>query len=117
MTAPGEARRVLAELEPPLPPPALYDLQLISSELVTNSLRHAGLVGSDTIAFRVQVIDHTVRVEVEDPANAFDPVIARRRPELGPGGWGLYIVARVATRWGKVPNDGLWAEVDLARPR
>ena len=83
--------------------------ELLTSELVTNAVRHA----ATEIMLRVEVDAKTVRVEVTDTGKAMPTVT--ETPDVG--GYGLRIVDQLAARWGvdPVPNDGktVWFEVDL----
>jgi serine phosphatase RsbU (regulator of sigma subunit)/anti-sigma regulatory factor (Ser/Thr protein kinase) len=111
------ARRAIAPLERELDPILFEDLRLVVSELVTNSVRHAGLGRSVAIALRVTHVEGALRVEVTDPGVGFEP--GTPRPSIdGRGGWGLYIVERLADRWG-VKREGeritVWLEWDLDR--
>jgi anti-sigma regulatory factor (Ser/Thr protein kinase) len=106
----SEARAALTNLSPALPKPVVQDLQLLVSELVTNSLRHAGLGPGDVIDLRVKRLGCGVRVEVVDPGRRFAPAMKDRPSENG--GWGLRIVDRVADRWGvEVPHSRVWFEL------
>ena len=51
----------------------IEDLRLLTSEVVTNSVRHAGLAPGDTIGVAVDVSERRVRVEVADDGPGFDP--------------------------------------------
>ena len=98
--AAGYARRSLEDLEPDLQPEVLESLRLLVSELVTNSVRHGDLTASDSIRLRLADRGDRIRVEVTDPGEGFD-----RRPPLSPdperpSGWGLFLVSRIADRWG-----------------
>ena len=91
----------------------LEDLRLLVSELVTNSVRHAGL-GEDTwIQLSVQVSDGVIYAVVSNPGKDFDARPVRPDPEQT-SGWGLYLVDQVATRWGVPENTagrdstGVW---------
>jgi anti-sigma regulatory factor (Ser/Thr protein kinase) len=110
--APGEARRVLEPLSSLISPKALDDLRVVVSELVTNSVRHSGMETGKPIHLRVRVSEGSIRIQVDDRQAAFT---ARPRPpgEDGGSGWGLYLVDRLADRWGRIPKDGVWAELDL----
>ncbi|MEX0666610.1 MAG: ATP-binding protein [Acidimicrobiia bacterium] len=83
--------------------------ELLTSELVTNAVRHA----ATEIMLRVAVDARTVRVEVTDTGKTM-PVLTQT-PDVG--GYGLRIVDQLAARWGvdPIPNDGktVWFEVDL----
>ncbi len=108
------ARRSLERLRDSLPPEKLEDTRLVVSELVTNSVLHAGLSPDDRIGVVVTASDGSVRGEVYDPGPGFDvPPEPGPRPDLK-GGWGLPIVERISDRWG-VERDRfvrVWFELD-----
>ncbi len=113
--AASAARIALHDLEEVLPPDLLGEVRLMVSELVTNSIRHAGHDQSGPIALRASVDDELLCVEVEDTGPGFHPAAAPvRGSDLG--GWGLYIVQTLADRWG-VGREGrparVWFEIDL----
>jgi anti-sigma regulatory factor (Ser/Thr protein kinase) len=89
---------------------------VVASELATNAVVHAGT----TYAVELYVGD-PVRIEVTDsgpPAPLFVLPVRRRRPQ-GDGGWGLAIVAGLASKWGVDWLEGgkiVWAEVALEAP-
>ena len=90
----------------------LETVKLLVSELVTNSVRHAGLPASAEIGLRVFAAEKLVRVEVTDAGPGFDPA---NRPEPSEaGGWGLRLVDAMADRWGVevVPVVRVWFELD-----
>ena len=109
--APGEARGALRALNGSLDPELADDIRLLVSELVTNSLRHTG---SAEIELEVWRSEDVVRVAVSDHGAGFD---LNGRPQPGDAsGWGLFMVDRLADRWG-VDSDGdtcVWFE--LTRP-
>ena len=55
-----------------------------------------------------------VRVEVSDPGPGFDERVPRERSHDGEGGFGLFLVDKVAHRWGTKRNDStrVWFEID-----
>ena len=85
------------------------DLMLLVSELVTNAVRHAR---SDRFEVRLDVGPDRLRLEVHDEGAGFEPRIAP--PDGGTGGYGLFIVDRLASRWGVERDDGgvIWLELD-----
>ena len=107
------ARRALDPLAGKVDPSVLDRARLMVSELVTNAIRHAGLGPDDRISLRVSVVGGSLRTEVRDAGPGFTP---GRRPITiyQQSGWGLYLVAQLADRWG-VTKDGdvcVWFEID-----
>jgi anti-sigma regulatory factor (Ser/Thr protein kinase) len=111
--APAEARRSLGASLGRVDPDLLGKLRLLVSELVSNSVRHAGLQADDLIRLSVWESAGRVRVEVTDPGGGFRPRVPHPDP-LNPTGWGLYLVDRLADRWGVATNGEtrVWFEVD-----
>jgi anti-sigma regulatory factor (Ser/Thr protein kinase) len=112
-TAPTFARSVVNGLTSQIPEDVRDDLRLLVSEVVTNSVRHAGAGPGGTIRLRVHSEARKVRLEVEDAGPGFFPSL----PEPDSrriGGWGLYLVDRIAARWGVVNNavTRVWFEVE-----
>jgi anti-sigma regulatory factor (Ser/Thr protein kinase) len=94
----------------------LEDVRLLVSELVTNSIRHSGTGESSQVRLDLLVSPETLRVEVADAGSGFEPRPRVRGQSKG-SGWGLYLVDRLADRWGVV-NDRLtrvWFEIDRRR--
>lgn len=111
--APGEARRQVAALGADLPAVLLADLQLLVSELVSNSVRHAALGEGDFIDVWGRIGNSAVRVEVSDPGHGF--MSGRRDEALPEGRSGLWLLDRMSSRWG-IERDGVtrvWFEADL----
>ena len=109
--AAARARKALARLRHELDPPTLESLRLLVTELVSNSVRHAG---APTIDLLVLVTQPTVRVEVVDRGPGFEPE-QRRQNEDPEGGWGLFLVGRMADRWGVGREHGVtrvWFELE-----
>jgi len=112
--APGMARAALDELPIGLPPSTFDDVRLLASELVANSVRHAQMGHGGHIDFAVEVSDEALRVAVSDEGPGFHPdaEVAENRNEPR----GLWLVGRLAHRWGV--NQGrrftTWFEMDLS---
>ncbi len=95
----SEARRAVSDFGDRIPSGRLDDLRLLVSEVVTNAIRHAGMGPQDRVGLRIVVIDDAVRVEVRDRGNGF--VLRDTAPDPArASGWGLYLVAELADRWG-----------------
>ena len=88
-------------------------LRLLVSELVTNSVRH--VVGSPgSVVLAVHIGAREIRVEVHDGGTGFVP--GKPEPRGADGGFGLFLVERMASRWGVDVRDGtrVWFELDVA---
>jgi anti-sigma regulatory factor (Ser/Thr protein kinase) len=108
------ARLALSELDELVDESLAFDIRLLVSELVTNSVRHAEIGPEDSIKLGVVVDDGNVRVEVVDDGPGFDPPEATDdAAETRDRGWGLFFVTQLADRWG-VDRDGgrVWFEID-----
>ena len=108
------ARHALDRLADLLPPEKLEEVRLIVSELVTNSIVHAGLSPDERISLTVRVSRGSVSGRVCDPGSGFEaPSEPHPRPDLS-GGWGLPIVERVSDRWGVERNNHtcVWFEIN-----
>jgi anti-sigma regulatory factor (Ser/Thr protein kinase) len=107
------ARGSLDALQSRIPHSALEDARLMVSELVTNSLRHAG-AANHSIELVADIEGQTLMVQVRDQGKGFRP--HPRAPDAPPdSGWGLYLVEQLADRWGAT-SDGatcVWFELAL----
>ena len=111
--AASEARHTLDGLSGELPDGRMRDVRLLVSELVTNAVRHANLDHGDVIGLVIDIADQTLRVEVHDPGGGFVPSAPSPDPAR-PSGWGLYLVAELADRWGVDSDERtlVWFELD-----
>jgi len=114
--AASSARHALYAIEGRVDPAVMEDVRLLVSELVTNSVRHSGIQNHDRVHMQVQVSESTLRVEVADPGQGFEPQ-PRDMDRSRPGGWGLYLVDQLADRWGVGRNhlNRVWFEMDHDR--
>jgi anti-sigma regulatory factor (Ser/Thr protein kinase) len=117
--APARARAAIADvLLDALPAERVQDGQLLVSELVTNSVLHAGLTSTDSISLVVTIDDLHVRIAVSDRGGGFehrpDPEAGERPFGLWETGRGLSLVELLADRWGTGAGDGseVWFEID-----
>jgi anti-sigma regulatory factor (Ser/Thr protein kinase) len=114
-SAAAAARNALLALEQRLDDQVLDDIRLLVSELVTNAVRHAEAPRGGEIGLDVTIQDSSVRVEVADPGLGFEPT-PRDNEMSRPGGWGLYLVDRIADRWGIARNrmNRVWFEIGIS---
>lgn len=114
---PGAARMVVAHcLTGLVSEKILRDVQLLVSEVVTNSLRHGELSGGDTVLVSVYLAADSVRLEIANRGTA--GVVTVRPPDRRSrgGGFGLDLVDRLTASWG-VRRDGgtnVWFEMGRA---
>ena len=103
------ARHSLAGISQAVEPEIMAKLRLLITELVANSVRHAR---GTPIDVTVTVTDETARAVVSDGGDGFDPP----RPDPNPlktTGWGLFLVRKIASRWGAEHHTGtVWFELD-----
>jgi anti-sigma regulatory factor (Ser/Thr protein kinase) len=98
--AAAAARGLLSDLlGSSTPADALHDVQLLTTELVSNAVRHADVDETRTIGLDVAVAAGCVRVAVTDAGGQTHPRIQDLDPMV-PGGMGLYLVEQISTRWG-----------------
>jgi serine/threonine-protein kinase RsbW len=111
--AASEARHALDGLAADLPGGRMRDVRLLVSELVTNAVRHANLSDGDVISLVIEIAEDALRVEVHDPGGGFVPSVPSPDPAR-PSGWGLYLVAELADRWGVDSDERtlVWFELD-----
>jgi anti-sigma regulatory factor (Ser/Thr protein kinase) len=88
-------------------------LLLLTTELVSNAIRHSGIRPGEDIILRVDR-EESIRVEVLDPGPGFTP--KRPRSPSGPNqGWGLRLTEALAKAWG-VEREGartkVWFELE-----
>jgi anti-sigma regulatory factor (Ser/Thr protein kinase) len=114
-SAAAEARRALAELRADLDPPLMETLRLLVTELVTNSVRHTDC---DSVTLKVAIGKAAVLTEVADEGPSFDADAALAAEQLEgrdpDGGWGLFLVQRLARDWGVAKDGGskrVWFEL------
>jgi anti-sigma regulatory factor (Ser/Thr protein kinase) len=108
--APMRARAEVGGLG--VPRPAVDDITLLVSEVVTNCVVHADLAPGQDIHLRISRDPDTVRVEVRDEGRGFADSLLK-----GPhsSGFGLYLVEQLADRWGveRADQTCVWFEVDV----
>ena len=88
---------------------AARDLELLTSEVMTNAIAHAAGDPLAEIAVTVECAPGRVRVTVSDPQPGHTP---------DDGGWALYFIKRLSERWGVDPDGAstrVWFEVPVTR--
>jgi hypothetical protein len=115
----GDVRRSFDALR--LPPDVRDDARLLVTELVSNSIRHAGLQPDERIRIWAAWSGRRLKVVVRDRDQGRPARVAGSiRPVPGAeSGWGLFIVNQLATRWGAIHDGGAgyWFELDPSAPR
>jgi len=115
-TAIADARHALEAIRHVLPSHTFDDVRLLVSELVTNSIRHAADHAADEIDVSVRVTGRTVHGEITDRGPGFSVPSPRAPATISGSGWGLYLLDRIADRWGTRSVNGrssVWFDIDL----
>jgi anti-sigma regulatory factor (Ser/Thr protein kinase) len=96
--AASTARRALVHLSGHLDEPMMETMRLLVTELVANSVRHAR---TRFVSVEAVVTGSSVRLEVSDEGPGFEREAAMRKgAQSYVSGWGLFLVERLASRWG-----------------
>ena len=115
MDAPGAARRALEGFRGPLADDVIERSALVVTEVVTNSVTHAGLTAAQPIDLNIQVSPRCLRIEVTDEGTrGFDLVVTP--PVAGQNsGRGFWMVDQLTDRWGVdfSRSTRVWCEFDL----
>lgn len=107
------ARLALAEIDDELDEAQAFDVRLLVSELVTNSVQHAKVGPEESINMKIAIGGERVRVEISDHGPGFEPPADSGDDERDRG-WGLFFVAQLAQRWGVEQGEPgcVWFEID-----
>jgi anti-sigma regulatory factor (Ser/Thr protein kinase) len=76
-------------------------MRLLVTELIANSVKHAS---ADAVGLKVVVAQAAVLVEVRDEGPGFEPA-DRTEEQDKASGWGLFLVDRLADRWGVAQEE------------
>jgi two-component sensor histidine kinase len=115
--APSMARRAITEMLAESHEETVHTVGLIITELISNSVKHARFLGEQGLHVVVWQLNSRLRLEVQDPGPCFEPGEMRPPQKDTAGSWGLYLVDKLAERWGveREPNGCVvWAEVVVA---
>jgi anti-sigma regulatory factor (Ser/Thr protein kinase) len=95
--------------------PVRDDALLITSELVSNAVKHSGCGPADEVEVVAELTPGGVLIAVTDPGRSGGTPARMAAGSTWGGGLGLRIVEHLARRWGAERRDGLrvWAELPL----
>ncbi|MEA2412857.1 MAG: serine/threonine-protein kinase RsbW [Thermoleophilaceae bacterium] len=113
LQAPQHARRAIEEhFASTVESAMLASVELLTTELVSNAVRHGGAGEQQIVVMHLALAPDCLRVEVCDPGVGFEP--GPPKP-YGEGGYGLFLVSEVSSRWGVSREDGncTWFEIEL----
>jgi anti-sigma regulatory factor (Ser/Thr protein kinase) len=107
------ARQAISALAVLCEPRCREDLALLTSEVVTNAVRHGPAPRENSVFLDALVFDDVIRVEVRDRGTGFDPPPPKPPGQPRPNGWGLFLVEEFAGSWGvhSGPSSAVWFEV------
>ena len=113
--AAARARELLTDtLGESLPDDRLHDALLLTTELVTNAVRHADVSEARSLELTVASEARRVRVAVTDPGGTSVPRM-QEVDLMSPGGMGLFLVDQLSSRWGTERGSGgatqVWFEL------
>jgi anti-sigma regulatory factor (Ser/Thr protein kinase) len=110
--APALARAALATTAIGIPAREFDAAALLTSELVTNSVKHSG---SEWVDVAITLGSEVLRIEVSDESRL---TVRPRTPDIE-GGWGLTLLGKLASRWGvdrHANGKTIWFEFVLTAP-
>lgn len=109
------ARRALDGFSSQLEEDVIERSALVVTEVVSNSVKHAGLTAAQRIDLNITVLPECLRIEVTDDGAGFDPFVTRPDPSQRSGGWGLWMVDQLTDRWGVdfSHSTRVWCEFNL----
>jgi anti-sigma regulatory factor (Ser/Thr protein kinase) len=111
-TAPALARATVASAIGPVRPEVAEQVELLTSEVVTNAIRHSRSDPLAELILRVDASNAHVRIEVLNAGPSFDPPVPS--PDLSGSGLGLFLVDALAEAWGvdrEGPRTKVWFEI------
>lgn len=115
--AAGQARHaVRAQLSGELSERRMCDVELLVSELATNSIRHAGCAEDGEISVEADMSEERIHLRLCDDGPGFEQLTPRPHLDAS-GGYGLVLLDRLSDRWGVARNGVfcVWFEVERAR--
>jgi anti-sigma regulatory factor (Ser/Thr protein kinase) len=109
--APGHARAAFAPLRGHADEDVLERAQLLTSELVTNSVQHAG--GAE-VRVDIWPTDGSLAVVVTDDGSGFTPVAQPTTIAGSDGGFGLPLVDTISEAWGSGYDGEAWVWFEVS---
>jgi Histidine kinase-like ATPase domain len=113
LDAPAVARQVVTAMDGDWPAGVRADVLLLVTELVANAVIHPGAGPTRPVRVELCERDGRVHVDVKDSGPRFARLALR--PDRGErGGWGLFLLDRIADRWGvthAAPGTRIWFEI------
>ena len=113
--AAAAARRGLDGFRGQLADDVIERSALVVTEVVTNSVTHAGLTVIQPIDLDIQLLPGCLRIEVTDEGTrGFDPVVTPPYPGQN-SGRGLWMIDQLTDRWDVdfTRSTRVWCEFDL----
>src|SRR2546429_6703320 len=92
------ARLALSEIDEMVDETQAFDVRLLVSELVTNSVKHANAGPDESISLNLTIDESVIRCDVRDPGPRFDPP-DEPRAEAGGSDYGLSFATQIADGW------------------
>jgi serine/threonine-protein kinase RsbW len=112
------AAKALGDLHPALDNPALDNVVLLTSELVTNAITHSrSRLGGGAVQVVIAESEGGVRVEVSDQGSELSAPVVRSEV-FASDGHGLFLVQSLADQWGYVRDSNattVWFWLALRR--
>jgi anti-sigma regulatory factor (Ser/Thr protein kinase) len=115
LDAGAAARRELDGLRGQLEEDVIERSALVVTEVVSNSVTHAGLKAAQPIDLNIQLLPRCLRIEVTDEGTrSFDPVVTPPYPGQN-SGRGFWMIDQLTDRWGVdfTRSTRVWCEFDL----
>jgi anti-sigma regulatory factor (Ser/Thr protein kinase) len=113
--APARVRRALERELGDLDSQVLFAINLLASEIITNSVMHAGVGADGWVSASVVRTSSHIRIEIRDSGPPGEPSLRTPDRTKG-GGFGLFLVDEIAANWGADRSDDPCVWFELAIP-
>lgn len=113
-SAPARARRLIEGYCGSLDREMLDNVELMTTELVTNSVRHDCSEPNAKVELFIKEEGRQLRIAVKDGGSNSEPILGDPSV-VSEGGRGMLLVDVLSDRWGTEVGDGLltWFSLDL----